>query len=101
MSHVKLTLSCPGGVGEQVVEALLESTELPGGFISFPASGHGHTFSGATLHEKVRGRTDITIITAILPVDDTGALLAKLRDRFPTPHLAYWTEAVHSFGDFG
>ena len=65
------------------------------------ASGHGRDFASASLREKVRGRVDSTLIVTILPATDVQALLADLRQRFPTPHLVYWTEPVHAFGDFG
>jgi len=101
MSHVKMTLSCPVGLAEQVVEALLESERLTGGFTTFPASGHGHDFTTASLREKVRGRVDTMLIVTVMPAADCHTLLAELRERFPTPHLVYWTEPVHAFGDFG
>jgi hypothetical protein len=101
MSHVKMTLSCPAGLGEQVVEALLESKRLTSGFTTFPASGHGRDFATASLREKVRGRVDTTLVVTVLPAADANDLLAELRERFPTPHLVYWTEPVHAFGDFG
>jgi hypothetical protein len=101
MSHVKMTLSCPVGLGEQVVEALLESERLTSGFTTFPASGHGHDFTTASLREKVRGRVDTMLIVIVIPAADAHALLAELRERFPTPRLVYWTEPVHAFGDFG
>ena len=101
MTHVKMTLSCPAGLGEQVVEALLDSASLAGGFTTFPASGHGRDFANASVREKVRGRVDSVLIVTVLPAADVQALLAGLRERFSTPHLVYWTEPVHAFGDFG
>lgn len=101
MSYVKLTLSCPSELGEQVVEALLEGEGPSSGFTTFAAGGHGRDFASASLREKVRGRVDTTVIVTVLPAADADALLADLRERFCTPHLVYWTEPVHAFGDFG
>lgn len=100
MSHVKLNLSCPAALGEQVAEYLLESEWLDGGFTSFTAQSHGRDFATASLAEKVRGRMQVLTIMAILPADNTAPLLAALRERFPSPHFFYWTEPVHAFGDF-
>ena len=56
--------------------------------------------STATLAEKVRGRVHVLIIMAIMPSENTVPLLAALKQRFPSPHLFYWTEPVTDFGDF-
>jgi hypothetical protein len=88
-------------LGEQVVEALLENGKLPGGFITFPANGHGRDFAQASIQEKVRGRVDCTIIMTIVPTEEADLLLNSLRKKFPTSHLTCWTETVHSYGDFG
>lgn len=101
MSFMKLTFVCPVSLGDQVVEALIESEKLPAGFTTFPASGHGRDFASASVREKVRGRVDATVILAVLPTASAHPLLAELRERFPTPHLVYWTEPVLAFGDFG
>ena len=100
MSHVRLNLSCPAVLGEQVVEYLLESEWMEGGFTSFAGHGHGRDFANSTLAEKVRGRIHILTITAILPSAHVAPLLAALRERFRSPHLLYWTEPVLDFGDF-
>ena len=100
MSHVKLNLSCPAALGDQLVAYLLESEWLDGGFTSLPGYGHGGDFSGATLAEKVRGRVHVLTIMAILPSQNVAPLLEALRQRFPSPHLVYWTEPVADFGDF-
>ncbi|MCP5410547.1 MAG: DUF3240 family protein [Alphaproteobacteria bacterium] len=101
MSHVKITLSAPAALGEQVAEFLLESEWLPGGFATAAVSRHGRDFEDATLREQVRGRVDALLITAILPAAHVPALLDQLRERFTTARLLYWTEPVLDFGDFG
>ena len=100
MTHVKLNLSCPAALGDQLVEYLLESEGLDGGFTTLPGHGHGRDFAAATLAEKVRGRVHVLTIMAILPSENTIPLLAALKQRFPSPHLFYWTEPVADFGDF-
>ncbi|HEX2759384.1 MAG TPA: DUF3240 family protein [Rhizomicrobium sp.] len=100
MTHIKLNLSCPVGLGEQVAEYLLASEWLEGGFTTIAGQGHGHDFSQASLREKVRGHVQTQQIFAILPEENLAPLLEALRARFRTPHMTYWTEPVHAFGDF-
>lgn len=100
MTHIKLNLSCPVALGEQVAEYLLDSEWLEGGFTTIATHGYGHDFSQASLREKVRGHVQTLQIFAILPQGDLSSLLEALRARFPNPHMTYWTEPVQAFGDF-
>jgi hypothetical protein len=99
MSHVRLTLSCPQPLTEQVMEFLLEHEILIGGFTSLAAQGHGRDFDGASLRERVRGCVQSTLLTAILPSENVTPLLQEMRSQFRAPHLFYWTEPVLEFGD--
>ncbi len=99
MNRVRLTLSCPRAVGEQIVEHMLESSLLPHGFLTADGSGHGADFAGASLREKVRGRIDVTLVIAVLPQAGVAPLLEELRGRFRSPQVRYWTEPVDEFGD--
>lgn len=98
MNHLKLNLSCPRSLGDQLTEFLLD--RLDGGFTTLNAHGHGRDFSAATLAEQVRGHVDVMLVMAIMPAADVASLLAELKSRFPSPHLVYWTEPVTDFGDF-
>jgi len=100
MSYLKITLSCPAALGEQVVEYLLDANPATG-FTSFAASGHGRDFAQASVREQVRGRVDARVVMLVVAAAEAPGLLAALRQAFPTPHLVYWTEAVQDFGDFG
>lgn len=100
MTHVKLTLSCPAALGEQIVEYLLASEWLESGFTTIAAQGHGRDFAQASLREKVRGRVDYLNILAVVPTESLAPLLDALRARFRNPHMVYWTEPVHALGDF-
>ncbi len=100
MSRIKLTLSCPLIVAEQVTEALLESDWVTDGFAALDASGHGADFSDATLRERVRGRIDTQLLTVLLPAANVAPLLQELRNRFRSAQMHYWTEAVLDSGDF-
>lgn len=100
MTHMKLTLSCPAMLGEQVVEYLLISELLEAGLTTFAAQGHGRDFAQASLREKVRGRVDVLNIVALLPAANVAPLLDALRARFRNPQMTYWTETVHALGDF-
>jgi len=97
---VKLNLACPAALGEQLVEYLLESEWLDGGFTTLATQGHGRDFANASLREKVRGRVQSLTVVAILPERNVAALLEAVRGRFRNPHLVWWTEPVLGFGDF-
>ncbi len=100
MTHVKVTLSCPTMLGEQVAEYLLTSEWLEAGFTTFAAQGHGHDFSQASLREKVRGQMEVLNIVALLPAAHVAPFLEALRTRFRDPQMTYWAEAVQALGDF-
>ena len=100
VTMVKLNLACPAVLGEQLVEYLLESEWLDGGFTTLATHGHGGDFVQASLREKVRGRVQSLTVVAILPAENVAPLLAALRGRFRNPHLVWWTEPVLGFGDF-
>jgi Protein of unknown function (DUF3240) len=100
MTQMKLTLSCPQAVLEDVVEYLLDSKLLPAGFTTIAANTHGADFESASLREKVRGRIHTALVMTILPAGNVAPLLEGLRASFRGPRIQYWTEAVHDFGDF-
>lgn len=70
---------------------------LPG-FTIWRTENHGQTFSGATVSERVHGHIETTMIVAILPRDIAEAIRMKITRSCAIPHLAYWIEAVESFG---
>lgn len=100
MTHVKLTLSCPAMLGEQVAEYLLASEWLQAGFTTFAGQGHGRDFSQASLREKVRGQVEVLSIVALVPAANITPLLDALRARFRNPQMTYWIEPVDALGDF-
>ena len=100
MTRIKLTLSCPGILAEQVTAALLESDWVPDGFTTIDASGHGADFAKASLRERVRGRIDTQLVVAVLPAVNVAPLLGELGERFRSSQMQYWTEPVLDFGDF-
>lgn len=99
MTLTKLTLSCPKASAEAVIEHLLACGHLPDGFTTMAGSSHGRDFAAASLRERVRGRIDVTLVTAILPGDDIAPLLETLRAKFRGAPIRYWTEPVHASGD--
>jgi len=100
MTHVKLTLSCPAALGEQITEYLQSAEWLEAGFTTFSGQGHGGELSQASPREKVRGCVEVLNIVTLLPAANVAPLLDALRARFRNPHMAYWTESVQSLGDF-
>ena len=99
MTLCKLTLSCPKASAEAIIEHLLESSFLPQGFTTMSANGHGADFRTASLRERVRGRIDVTLVTAILPAAEVPHLIEGLRANFRGAHVRYWTEPVHASED--
>jgi hypothetical protein len=99
MQLIQLTLACPQPLAEQMVEFLLESSWLEGGFTTLAGSGHGADFTGASLREKVRGRVQVQLMIAVLPADHLSSLLMALRTKFKAPHIRYWTQPVQELGD--
>lgn len=99
MSHLRLNLSCPQAVAEQVIEFLINHDTMVGGFTTLAAHGHGRDFANATLRERVRGRVQSTLLMAILPAANVKPLLEELRSQFRTHHIFYWTEPVHDLGE--
>jgi len=98
MSFVKLTLSCPAALAEQVTELLLDS-RWADGFTTLAGAGHGADFATATARERVRGCVDVVLMMVVLPPGHVAPLLAQLRENFHAPGLRYWTEAVQDFGE--
>lgn len=98
MSHVKLTLSCPQALADRLTEHLLES-EWSDGFTTLLGGGHGADFAAATLREKVRGQVDVMLVMLVLPSAHVTPLLDSLRAQLRAPHVRYWIEPVHAFGD--
>jgi hypothetical protein len=96
----KLTLVCPPATGDQIVEFLIESDSLVHGFTTSAANGHGHDFATASVGERVRGHVRRMSIALIVEDGGVSELIAQLKNKFPSPHVVYWTEAVDDFGVF-
>jgi hypothetical protein len=96
----KLTLVCPTMTAEQIIEHLIEADNLAAGFTTSPVNGHGHDFETASVSERVRGHVRRTAITLVAGSNEVAELLSQLREKFPSPHVVYWTEPVGEFGDF-
>ena len=99
MSHVRLTISCPRMLEDQLVELLLGSPLLSNGFSTINASNHGSDFAHASLRERVRGCVDASLFIAVIPSGDCAQLIVTLRARFRSGQIRYWTEPVLEFGD--
>lgn len=99
MTRIKLTLTCPGALAEQMSKFLLDCEQLNGGFTAWSANGHGVDFTTASLREQVRGSVHVFLLTAIIDEAGLAPLLTSLRAQFRAPHVRYWTEPVLEFGD--
>lgn len=95
---VKLTIVTPADQELKLVEALLESPLGIGGFTTFPADGHGQSFAGASVAERVKGRTARMMLTAVLPHEKASATIQFLKSELRLPQTAWWLEPVMDFG---
>ena len=94
----KLTLIYPPSIEELIIELLLTADPPLKGFTTWSADGHGLDFAEATVGERVRGRVRRSVMVLVLPRSRLPSLLETVRANVGAPHLAYWVEAVESFG---
>lgn len=97
-SACKLTLILPVTAEDHIVELLLGSSPPITGFTTWAAEGHGHDFREASAAERVRGRVNRRVLTAVMTRKRADALLEEIRQKAPIPHLAFWIEPVERFG---
>lgn len=95
-----LTLSCPAGLEEELIDLLREHPEWVSGFTSLAGEGFG---SGTQLHsamEQVRGRSRRRLLQVVLSQADVDPLVQALRAALPSDEVAWWTTPVTGFGRF-
>ena len=97
-SLCKLTLIYPPASETHISELLMDSDPPLPGFTTWAAEGHGHSFSNASMRERVRGRIARGILVVVLPRARVASLLEEFRVKAAIPDLEYWTEAVETFG---
>jgi hypothetical protein len=95
-----LTLSCPAGLEEEVIDLLREYPDWVSGFTTVPAEGFG---AGTRLHspiEQVRGRSRRRVLQVLMGSEHAQPLLEALRAEIPSDEIAWWTVPVNGFGRF-
>jgi hypothetical protein len=97
-SMIQLVLAYPRPTERQLLAELLELDPGIGGFTTLLAEGHGRGFARASVQEQVRGRADRGLLLAVMPRDEAERLLAGLRERLPSPEIAWWIMPVDSLG---
>lgn len=97
-SLCKFTLICPVAGFERIVELMLTLDPPITGFTTWNVEGHGFSFSGASVDERVRGSVRRQMITTVLARETATKLLTEIEEKAALPHLTYWIEPVESFG---
>ncbi len=91
---------CHRSIIERLVDRLLEHPEWVQGFTLSHIEGASQDEKLASMMEQVRGRSQRVQIVAVMNLDDARALIAMLKEKEATPHIAYWITPVLEFGRF-
>lgn len=93
----RLNLVFPPALEEAVIAVLLDMPDLLG-FTTLRGEGHGSSFEGASLRERVRGRVARNMAWLVLPAERVDEVLATLRRHLQNPDVIWWSEVVERFG---
>lgn len=99
MSDLCLTLLCPPGAEEKLLDRLLLSTGMVKVFTSTTTAAHGLSHENMDQAEQVLGRSRATSIQVILSASDKTALLDTIRQQFAGTGMRYWITAVTEAGE--
>ncbi len=97
MSDICLTLLCPPGIEENLLDLLL-MTPHAAVFTSTKTAAHGLTFGRLSAMEQVLGRASAIQVQLVLPEADRGPLLERLKREFAGTGLRYWLMPVLESG---
>lgn len=97
-SACKLTLVYPLASEAHILELLMNSDPPLAGFTTWQVEGHGHSFSKASMRERVRGRIARGMLVAVLARSRVAPLLEEIRVKAAIPDLVYWVEPIEAFG---
>jgi hypothetical protein len=98
MSDLCLTLLCPPGMEENLLDWLLMSPHAAV-FTSAPTAAHGLAFGHLSATEQVLGRASAVQIQLIFPEKDKAHLIAHLKREFAGTGLRYWLMPVLEAGE--
>jgi hypothetical protein len=94
----RLTLVAPRILEEELVTILLGMQPALPGFTTTPVAGHGESFDGASVHERVRGRIDRVLLWLVLPADTVTRVVTALTSALPNSDVVWWIEPVETMG---
>lgn len=97
----QLTLAIPERLTEELIDFLVEQTDLVTGFSLHVAEGMGAGTALVAPLEKVRGRARRTLVVMLLDRAATETLLERLRVLLPLREIAWWITPVMAFGRLG
>ena len=99
MSDLCLTLLCPPGAEEKLLDHLLLSSDIVKVFTSTTTAAHGLSHENLDQAEQVLGRARATAIQVILAASDKTALLDTIRRQFAGTGMRYWLTTVVEAGE--
>lgn len=94
----RLTLVYPSASEPPLVALLLGIDPPIPGFTTWRGSGHGLGFDNATHGERVSGQVARAILTSVMSRSRAEAVLERIRQDTPIPHMSYWIEPVVAAG---
>jgi hypothetical protein len=97
MSELCLTILCPPGIEEKLLDLLLLLPQAEV-FTSTPTAAHGLALSQLNETEQVLGRAFATQVQVLIPEHDKLALLSSLQAQFAGAGLRYWATTVVEAG---
>ena len=98
MSECCLTLLCPKGLEEKLLDLFLMAPEAAV-FTSAPTAAHGLAFGKLSATEQVLGRTLATQIQVLLTIADKDTVLAAISREFAGVGVRYWITPILEKGE--
>ena len=98
MSDCCLTLLCPPGLEEKLLDLLLMSPDAAV-FTSAPTAAHGLAFGSLSATEQVLGRALATQVQILLAEEDKESVLSSIRQTFAGAGLRYWVSPISEKGE--
>lgn len=98
MSELCLSLLCPAKLEEKLLDSLLVFPDISL-FTSTPTAAHGMSHECMNASEQVMGRSFVTLVQVLLPVQARAALLSCLQEQFAGAGLHYWISPVMEAGE--
>ena len=98
MSECCLTLLCPPGLEEKLLDLLLMSPDAAV-FTSAPTAAHGLAFGRLSATEQVLGRALTTQVQVLLAEEDKESVLSAIRREFAGVGLRYWVSPILEKGE--